>query len=338
MDRKSFELLYQDAVEALTSRRMHDALNCIRGILFNTENPELNRELESVQQDYGMMLTFISQGGTDPQQALVHRNLTHRAFTLLDKSARLYHVRYENDLYAETYNRCDADQTASFDQWLETADLLREKLSEERGKTSTGEAEENSFYNAYDRLFEYIWTAPLFHAAEAEKLKNFIEKQETDEQALLVSAVMLNIQRYFDPQKYRLLLHFCRTEHTKVRARAMTAAVWTYMQYEKRFVYYPDLSDGLSLLAQDERLKGELILLQQQFLLSLETAKAERKLQNEIFPDLLRSRNYQRNKNGIRANGGRFGEGLAWRTECGMGKDAGQQTVGRQHERNHCHG
>lgn len=49
MDRKSFELLYQDAVEALTSRRMHDALNCIRGILFNTENPELNRELESDQ-------------------------------------------------------------------------------------------------------------------------------------------------------------------------------------------------------------------------------------------------------------------------------------------------
>ena len=79
----------------------------------------------------------------------------------------------------------------------------------------------------------------------------------------------------------------------------MTAAVWTYMQYEKRFVYYPDLSDGLSLLAQDERLKGELILLQQQFLLSLKTAKAERKLQNEIFPDLLRSRNYQRNKMGF---------------------------------------
>ena len=181
MDRKSFELLYQDAVEALTSRRMHDALNCIRGILFNTENPELNRELESVQQDYGMMLTFISQGGTDPQQALVHRNLPHRAFTLLDKSARLYHVRYENDLYAETYNRCDADQTASFDQWLETADLLREKLSENQGNTSTGEAEENSFYNVYDRLFEYIWTAPLFHVADAEKLKNFIEKQETDE-------------------------------------------------------------------------------------------------------------------------------------------------------------
>ena len=84
MDRKSFELLYQDAVEALTSRRMHDALNCIRGILFNTENPELNRELESVQQDYGMMLTFMAQGGTDPHHALVPRSLNHRTFALVD--------------------------------------------------------------------------------------------------------------------------------------------------------------------------------------------------------------------------------------------------------------
>ena len=214
MDRKSFELLYQDAVEALTSRRMHDALNCIRGILFNTENPELNRELESVQQDYGMMLTFISQGGTDPQQALVHRNLTHRAFTLLDKSARLYHVRYENDLYAETYNRCDADQTASFDQWLETADLLREKLSEERGKTSTGEAEENSFYNAGVQLY---LDRPSFHAADAEKLKNFIEAGEkTDEQALLVGAVILNAYNDISTRKNTACCFIsCRTEHTR---------------------------------------------------------------------------------------------------------------------------
>ena len=55
MDRKSFELLYHDAVEALISRHMHDALNCIQGILFNTENPELNRELESVQQDLSLI-------------------------------------------------------------------------------------------------------------------------------------------------------------------------------------------------------------------------------------------------------------------------------------------
>ena len=71
MDRKSFELLYHDAVEALISRHMHDALNCIRGILFNTENPELNRELESVQQDYGMMLTFMAQGGPNKPSSIV---------------------------------------------------------------------------------------------------------------------------------------------------------------------------------------------------------------------------------------------------------------------------
>ena len=55
----------------------------------------------------------------------------------------------------------------------------------------------------------------------------------------------------------------------------MTATVWLYMQHEQRFNCYTDLSDGLALLAQDEQLKGELILLQRQLLLSMETAKAE---------------------------------------------------------------
>ncbi len=299
MDRKSFELLYRDAVEALTSRRMHDALNCTQGLLSVVRNPDLNREQESIRRDYGMMLAFMAKGGTDPQRELVHRNLTNRAFALLDKSARLCHILYEKDLYTETFNRCDPDRATSFDHWAETADLLREELSENRGASPAGEAEENSLYDVYDKLFDHIWTAPLFHASEAERLKSFMERQEADEQALLVSAVMLNIQRHFDPQKYRLLLHFCRTRHAKVRARAMTAVVWTYMQYEKRFAYYPDLSDGLSLLAQDERLKGELVLLQHQFLLSLETVKAERKLHDEIFPDLLKNRNYLRNKMGV---------------------------------------
>ena len=108
-----------------------------------------------------------------------------------------------------------------------------------------------------------------------------------------------SVLQYFDPQKYRILLHFCKSETNEVRARAWTAAVWAYMRFTPRFAQYPDLKDGLSLLSQDERLKEELALLQRQLLLSLEAAKAEKKLQNEIFPDLLKNRNYQRNKIGL---------------------------------------
>ena len=91
MDRKSFELLYQDAVEALTSRRMHDALNCIRGILFNTENPELNRELESVQQDYGMHGPSTGPCPPQPDPPSVH--VARQVRTALPRPLRKRPVR-----------------------------------------------------------------------------------------------------------------------------------------------------------------------------------------------------------------------------------------------------
>lgn len=303
MDRKSFELLYHDAIKATAQNHLLDALNCIQGMIFNIENgADLNDELKSIRKDYEMMLAFMQQGGTDPQRSAIYQKLIHRTFALTDKATRLYRIQHEKDLYSTLYRRSNESGMASFDYLLESTDMLREKVSEEQHGHSYNpniKEEAVALSTSYDRLFEFIWTSPLFHPSDAEKLKNFIERQDTNEQALLVSALMLGIQSYFDPQKYHILLHFCHAEENKVRVRALTAVTWTYMQYESRLVHYPNLSEGLLLLTQEERIKHELILLQRQFLLSLDTAKAEKKLQNEIFPDLLKNRNYQRNKMGF---------------------------------------
>ena len=302
MDPKSFELLCQDAEQALSQKHLQEALSCIQGLLSACDSPEMNGEIKLLQQDYSMMLTFMAQGGTDPQRAFVHRTLTNRAFMLLDNGTRLYHVKNIKDLYTETCNRYHGTGSESYEKLTTTADLLREKRTEARNRVSKQpltEEEERLFYATYDKLFDYIWTSPLFHAADTTALQSFMETQEPDEQALLISAVALATQQYFDPQKFRILLHFCNSETMNIRALALTATVWTYMKFEKRFVHYPDLTDGLSLLAQNERFKNELVLLQHQLLLSLEAAKAEKKLQNETFPDLLKNRNYQRNKIGL---------------------------------------
>ena len=295
MDRNSFELLYNDTISALNRNRLLDALDYIRGLLLNTDTVELNNELDSVKQDYAMMLAFMQQGGTDPQRAAIHRNLTNRSFALADKAARRFHLQHDKSLYTTTCNKHYATDAPTAERLMENADLLREK----RQEGLSDEEENRALYDTYDQLFELFWTSPLLNAAETERFRLFIERQDTAGQAMLLGALMLGAQRYFDPQKFRLLLHFCRSEETDVRARAVTAVVWLYMQYEPRFAHYPDLCHGLSMLAQEERLKSELALLQRQLLLSLDTSKAEKKLHNEILPDLLKNRNYQRNKMGL---------------------------------------
>ena len=71
------------------------------------------------------------------------------------------------------------------------------------------------------------------------------------------------------------------------------------MRHEHRLQRHPDLCEGFELLAAEPDLRNELVLLQKQLLLTLETDKAKRKLQDEILPDMLKNRRYQRNKMGF---------------------------------------
>ena len=105
MDKNSFELLYKDAGKALGQNHLTDALTCIRGLLFNADSMELKNELESIRQDYGMMLAFMRQGGDDPQRDLIHRSLLNRASVLLDKSARNFRISTAHDIYTEALRR-----------------------------------------------------------------------------------------------------------------------------------------------------------------------------------------------------------------------------------------
>lgn len=304
MDKNSFELLRKDALQAITSSHLQDALTCIGGLLFPTNDLELNNEWESVRKDYEMMLGFMQQGGNDPQRASIFRNLLNRSFCLLDMSVRSFRLQNEKDLYTDTYRRVH-EKEENFGRLADKIRITREKLADDCKRSAFKDrdaviAEEwDALYALYDSMFEYIWTAPILKSDAAGEWQTFMEELDEDTLSIFVSAVMLSLQSYFDPQKFKLLLHFSRSEYIKVRARALTAVVWTYMRYEHRFDHLPDLCDGLALLASEPHIHRELILLQKQLLLSMETDKAKKKLQDEILPDILKKRNYQRSKMGL---------------------------------------
>lgn len=304
MDKNSFELLRKDALKELTNSHLQDALTCIRGILFPTNNPELNYEWESIQKDYEMMLGFMQQGGNDTQRAAIFRNLLNRSFSLLDMGVRSFRLQNEKDLYTDTLRRVH-EKEESFGLLAEKTLGLQEKLTEVCNPNTFKDKEaiiaegRNILYGLYDSIFEHIWTAPMLKSDTAEEWKAFMDKLDEDTLPMFVSALMLSLQSYFDPQKFKLLLHICRTEHIKVRARALTAIVWIYIQYEYRFDHLPDLCEGIALLSSEPHIHSELVLLQKQLLLSLETDKAKKKLQDEILPDIMKKHNYQRNKMGL---------------------------------------
>lgn len=305
MNSDSFHLLYKDAEKALLDRHLAEALSCIQGILTDAGSAEQHNELDAIRQDYGMMLHFMQQGAKDPERQNIYKGLVHRAFALLEDATHDYRARQVNGLLAEYYKKSHAPEGYTLEELISRIMLLSDKLNDDLTLTHPDvrrqslEDDYNKIYEQLRTAFNWIWTEKTISAGNAETLKNFIEALDVQWQPLLISAIMMSLAETFDPQKFRMALYFCSSDNEEVRARALVAVVWIYMKYEKRMTMYPDLYEGITLLEQDRRIVNELEIMQKQCLLSLETQAAEKKLQNEIFPDLMKSGNYQRHKMGL---------------------------------------
>lgn len=273
MDIISFKSLYNDATKAIKDNQLLQALSFIKGMLFTLGDIETSHEYESICQDYDIMLEFMAKGGEDIEREKVYHNIFNRIYNLLDKISRLYRLKNKSDYYSICFNSLTTDLDSLKEE------ILREEKIEEETK---------SLSNTYNQIFNYIWTSPLYKETEAEALKDYIQQLNPQNQALLISAIMLNLLEYFDIHKYNILISFCYSEENIVRVRAIIATVFILMKYEYRIVAYPELSRTITSLYNDEKVKNELIILQLQLLLSLETSKVENKLQKEIFPNILK--------------------------------------------------
>lgn len=297
MDKISFHSLYQDTAESLKANKLLQALAYIKGMIFNVNEIEFTHEFSSIHQDYDFMLRFVERGGKDSQREKIYHNLINRTYRLLDKIMRIYRIENINDTYTYSYRSLSTD----FNSLTKQVDLLNEsfKYSRTANRQKHSSENRNALNETYRQMFNYIWTAPIFREDEAEELETYISQQDTNEQALLISAVMLNSLEYFDPYKFRILLHLSRSDMDLPRARAIVATTLVYMKFKYRFSNYPELVKELLMLGENARIKEELTILQYQLLLSLETTKVEKKLQNEIFPNLISNKNYNRNKLGL---------------------------------------
>lgn len=261
MDYKSFEYLYNDALKALNEHHLMDALTCLNGILYNIDDVELHNEKDSICNDYNFMLNFFKQGGTDSCRLDVYRNIINRAYVLLDRSARKFRLK----VYDKQYTK--------------------------HAGNAIQQTEENP-----NLLFNRIWTSDIYKTTDSEALLALFNDLDSECQLLVVSAIMLSLQEYFDTEKFKIIIQFCQHTSPYIRARAIVAFVWIYMKHQHRISNQSELKEAISILGGNAKFKSELTILQKELLLSLETANVEKKLQKDIFPDLLSAKELQNAK------------------------------------------
>lgn len=288
-------------MEALEHFRLKDALSCLKALCMELNDSTLSIEQESIDSTYQMMLRFMSEGGADPQRALILDGLLVRSYILLTRATRCFKLRHGSGIYADTLRRTEAKRAIrNQDKLIEQIQIQVEALAQ---TTDSNKKEDiANLPNNLNELFYEIWTAPLYEEVEAQKLINFMAELNEIQTRFLLSALLLNLFEGFDLHKFRIILSYLTNPNDEVRSHALTIFYFICQKHEKEICCNKNLIKEITLIKNSKQLEKELIQLQKQLIICQKTEKAEKQLQEKIMPNLLKGNWEQIQKMGIDNN------------------------------------
>ena len=105
--------------------------------------------------------------------------------------------------------------------------------------------------------------------------------------------------RCFDERKVNWLLDGLRHTNPQINQRALVGLVITLHLYSSRIALYPELEARISLFREDPNFSKQVNRIYIQLLRSQETEKIDRKMREEIIPEMMKNVNIMRNMKSV---------------------------------------
>lgn len=295
---KRIKNAHQHVVSLITEKKLKEAFVELGKLIANAHNWTLHNELKEIETSYGFMLDYMRQNITDPERTEMHKKLLRNTLAIADKvqslmvSSEPYHT-----LYFKTQDKL---RNAETPYTLENALIELEAYPENHAVTELLKTEDqaeqlNNVRKRHEEtqavLFEMIWTSQYWTVEEETAAKQILGSVliTPNDLCLFVSAVTLSLIENFDLKKLMLLFDAYNHENNQVNQRALVGLAIIFELYHARLPYYPEVVARLSLLNEDETFARSLNRVQIQILLSKETDKINKKMQEEIIPEMMKN-------------------------------------------------
>ena len=288
----------EDIFRLLDAGRLKEALTQLQGISAPTNQWELRNKIESTLTAYGYMLQYAAQGMDDPNRKTFYRQTLRTAYELTDITNITLLSQKTNGTYfdrirtlsihpAKAYAELQM-QLETFTEDVSTAPLL---YHDEKRLQTEMESIHSIHETTLNELFDKTWATPFWTEAEASEANDILKSVlvQPNDLAVMVSAVTLSLLRIFDARKFKFLSEAYKHENLQVNQRAIVGMVIALSKHEKRIGLYPELVSLLSLLCENEDFQKNLHTIQMQLLISRETTKIDKKMREEIIPEMMKN-------------------------------------------------
>lgn len=287
---------YKQIVTYLSRGRLKNAFEQTNTLNNELQSAPHRESLHNIQTSYKYMLQYFIDGVNDPERKSIYNKLIAQLFIIASQIREELLTRDSNnfEFLQKRYFPFTPQLTVekvllSLNRSDKKEVLIEANVDDEK----QFEQIEVNFENAVRFLFNYFWLKPTYDASRFLSIFNFIindDYKDSIAKGMVVSALTLNIWRTFDESKVQMLLDACKSNDVFTRQRALVGLCFVLAKYNRFIPYFPTIRNRLILMTDNESTAESLQNIIIQIIATTETEQISKKLQEEIFPELMKLR------------------------------------------------
>ncbi len=287
---------YSEICSNLAERKLKPAFDRIEKLISENGLGTFSDEYNSLEETYHFMLKYTVEGIQDPERQKIYRKLIVSVFELADNINEALRMKYSSSVEYEKKRGFKNFYFTDFELLiarLEDFYLDKElKSLVENGeiKASEHKNEAKEHQQKIVSLFYHIWFRDELSMQETDFLHRFFSAEliQVPYKSLIISALLLSLQRHFCAEKFNLLFDLYDFDEPEINQRALVALLINFFRYDQRVPFYPAIYGRLKILNENPGFKRNLERLIIQFIRSRETEKIQRKITDEILPEMIK--------------------------------------------------
>mgnify|MGYP002622352382 CR=1 FL=1 len=293
-------------IDLIDERRLGRAVNALENYLLSHPNLKSDMgNLMELQNDFQLMTDYWQRGFDDPEREHVYSQLLRRLYVLTTNvmtRESMANSRFMSSVHSRP-RLIRKDWTMSnvrhqLEDFVSSVALLDLEPEDSRHEQREKIYQEHQLL-MHD-LFDYILTSRLWKEALAEAFTDILLSPtiDTNDQQLIVSAIMLSALNAFGFNKFSVLMNvYMKTTDPYVRQRALVG--WVFCLDGSKAKLYPEMAEMVNQVCEDETRRNELTELQMQLYYCMDAEQDQKKIHDEIMPEILKGSNIKVTRHGL---------------------------------------
>lgn len=292
----SIKIHFDKICQNLAERKLKPAFDRLEKMILEYGLHLYLDEWRSLEQTYSYMLKYTVEGIQDPERQKIYRKLIVSVYELADSVYNAARIKKSPSLEYEKKRSLNVARQFDFKNLLgELEDfMLKAELvslaSQPEPVKNAAKTEALNYQEKAVELFYHFWLQDDLTQDEMDFFRGFLASGLilNPYKALLVSAIVLSLQRSFSEEKFTLLFDASGSDEVEIKQRAVVGIVINLFKYDSRMPFYSNIIGRLKIMNEDWGFKQNLERIIIQFIRSRETEKIQKKIKDEIIPEMIR--------------------------------------------------